>query len=247
MVACLALRHVPFEDVGLLAALFAERGWDLRYLDVGTDAIDEFAIMDADLVVALGGPISVNDVGQYPFLEAEIRALRARLAADRPTLGVCLGAQLIARALDAEVSKAPAREIGWAPIALTDAGRDSVLAPLTDVPVLHWHGENVALPDGAKRLAHTDVCPNQAFALGSRILGLQFHLEVDPDRLEPWLVGHTVELGVAGIDPVTIREQAIRFGPATVKSGRRVLSTWLDGAGIDARPPDHGRAVDASD
>jgi GMP synthase (glutamine-hydrolysing) len=230
MSACIAIRHLAFEDVGLMSSLLAERGLAVRYLDAGIDRFDAAEISGAALVVVLGGPIGVYEEDQYPFLRDELAALRARLDARRPTLGVCLGAQLIARALGAAVAPGPQKEIGWGPIALSDAGRTSVLAPFERVPVLHWHGDNAALPASAIALASTPACPVQAFAISSTVLGLQFHIEADPARIEQWLIGHTVELGKAGIDPRDIRKQAAEFGPLTAKAGRDALAGWLNQA-----------------
>mgnify|MGYP000852619070 FL=1 len=227
---CIAIRHVAFEDAGVLADVLAARGWSLDYCEAGVEAIDARRIEAADLLVILGGPIGVYETREYPFLVDEIDALRARLAADRPTLGVCLGAQMIAAALGARVAPGPAKEIGYAPVALTQEGARSALAPLSGEQVLHWHGDNLDLPEGCARLAFTEACPVQAFSSGPRILGLQFHIEARATRIEQWLIGHAVELGRASIDPVFLRKQACEIGPATEAIGRRVLEAWLDGA-----------------
>jgi GMP synthase (glutamine-hydrolysing) len=229
---CLALRHVAFEDAGLLDRVLAGRGIALGYLDVGVDTLDPNRIGAADLLLILGGPIGVYETREYPFLVAEIAAVGARLKADRPTLGICLGAQLMAAALGARVAPGPAKEIGYAPVDLTEAGRHSVLAALDGVPVLHWHGDNLELPDHAARLASTNVCPVQAFSIGVRALGLQFHIEAEPRRIERWLIGHAVELGKAGIDPGLVRQQVSRFGDATAAAGRDVFTSWLASVGL---------------
>jgi len=226
--SCIALRHVAFEHAGLIADCLAARGRQLTQIEVGCEPLDRAAIVDADLLVVLGGPIGVYETDDYPFLGPEIEAIAARLAAERPTLGVCLGAQLIAAALGARVAPGPAKEIGYAPITLTEAGARSVLAPFANADVLHWHGDNFDLPPGAERLASTAVCPNQAFAIGHHTLGLQFHIETPPEEIEAWLIGHTVELGKVGIKPGTIRAQAARSGAATAQAGRRVIDAWLD-------------------
>lgn len=230
MTSCIALRHLAFEDAGLLGDSLAERGVSLSYVDVGVDPLDKAALVAADLLVVLGGPIGVYETDEYPFLIEEIAAIRARLDAQKLTLGVCLGAQLIAAALDARVAPGPAKEIGYAPIDLTDAGRRSVLAPFDGVNVLHWHGDNLDLPPGAERLASTEVCPTQAFTIGTHVLGLQFHIETKPQKLESWLIGHAAELSKAGILPSTLRAQAAKSGTATAAAGRHVLDAWLDGA-----------------
>jgi GMP synthase (glutamine-hydrolysing) len=226
MPTCIAIRHVAFEDLGLLG-----RGFSLRYLEAGIDDIDATTLVAPDLVVVLGGPIGVYEEDLYPFLRGELAANRARMEAAKPTLGVCLGAQLMAKALGARVAPGPQKEIGWAPLALTAAGRASVLHAFETTPVLHWHGDNFELPANAIRLASTSACPNQAFASGRNLLGLQFHIEVDPARIEQWLIGHTVELAKAGIDPCELRRQAATLGRATAERGRAALAAWLDGVG----------------
>ena len=157
MTTCIALRHLAFEDAGLFGDILAERGIDLSYVDVGLGSLDKGALAEADLLVVLGGPIGVYETQEYPFLLDEIAALRARIDRRRPTLGICLGAQLIATALDARVAPGPAKEIGYAPIDLTVAGKRSVLAPFEGVDVLHWHGDNLDLPANAERLASTII------------------------------------------------------------------------------------------
>lgn len=230
MATCIALRHVAFEDAGLFGDVLAARGIDLSYIEVGLGPLDKKVVTKADLLVVLGGPIGVYETDEYPFLLEEIPALRARLDAQRPTLGICLGAQMIAVALGARVAPGPVKEIGYAPIDLTEAGKLSVLAPLEGVDVLHWHGDNLGLPHGAERLASTKHCPTQAFTIGSHVLGLQFHIETKPEVLESWLIGHALELSKAGISPSSLRKQAAKAGEATAVAGRRVLESWLAGA-----------------
>jgi GMP synthase (glutamine-hydrolysing) len=220
---------VAFEDAGLLGDVLAAHGIRLSYVEAGLGSLDRKAVTQADLLVVLGGPIGVYETDLYPFLLDEISALRARLDERRPTLGICLGAQLIAAALGACVAPGPAKEIGYAPIDLTEAGKRSILAPFDGVDVLHWHGDNLDLPPGAERLAFTTHCPTQAFSIGAHVLGLQFHIETKPQALESWLIGHAVELSNAGISPSSLRAQAAKSGEATAAAGRRVLESWLTG------------------
>jgi len=226
--SCLAVRHVAFEDLGLLGPLVSARGYDIRYHDAGIERFDACTLLSADLVVVLGGPIGVYECETYPFVTDEIAAVAARLHSNKPILGICLGAQMMAAALGARVAPGPVKEIGYAPLTLTGPGRSSVLAPLGASPVLHWHGDNCDLPTGCERLASTAHCPVQAFSRTPTQLALQFHLETDPARLESWLVGHTVELGKAGIDPRKLRDEARQVGPALREVGSNVLSAWLE-------------------
>ncbi|WP_338566718.1 glutamine amidotransferase [Microbacterium paraoxydans] len=222
-----AVRHVPFEDLGILAPLLAERGYETTLLDAGIDELDADAVAGADLLIVLGGPIGVYDDDRYPFLRSSKAAVAARLDSGGATLGVCLGAQLLAESLGAAVRPTGAVEIGFGPLTLTPEGRESVLAPLDGEPVLHWHGDEFAIPAGAQSLAHTPGFPHQAFAVG-RTLGLQFHLEADHRTIERWLIGHAHELHHNGIDPRVIREQARALGPRLETLATRVLTDWLD-------------------
>jgi GMP synthase (glutamine-hydrolysing) len=226
--SCLIIAHVAFEDAGLLAPIVAERGYAISYLQAGVDRIDAATLCAPDLLVVMGGPIGVYERDAYPFLASEITSIAARLVADRPTLGICLGAQLMAAALGAGVAPGPARELGWAPLALTPAAGNSPLAVLATTPVLHWHGDNCELPAGCERLASTASCPVQAFRRGPLQLALQFHLEVDAAKFERWLIGHTVELAKAGIDPRMLRAQAQAHAAATAAAGRALFTRWLD-------------------
>ena len=184
MKSALAMRHVHFEDLGTLAPVLERLGYEIRYVDVPDGALGSADLLRPDLVVCLGGPIGAYETDAYPFLGEELAALEGRLARSRPTLGICLGSQLMARALGARVYPTGTKEIGFAPLRLTAAGRDSCLAPLgDDGAVLHWHGDTFDLPVGAVHLARTDVCENQAFSVGEHALALQFHVEVSPGDL----------------------------------------------------------------
>ncbi|MFD9700150.1 glutamine amidotransferase [Lentzea sp. NPDC059081] len=218
-----AVRHLAFEDLGLIDPVLRDHGYAVRYLDAGVDEIDPGVFLSAGLLVVLGGPIGANDGDRYPVVDQEIAALRPRLAAGLPTLGICLGAQLIARALGATVAPSGVTEIGYGPLTLT---ADSVLAPLAGVPVLHWHNDRFAIPAGAVHLASTPSCDNQAFSHGSA-LALQFHLETPATDVERWLIGHAEALSAAGIDPADLRRAAAEHGPALTAAAGEVLRGWL--------------------
>ena len=230
---CLVIRHVAFEDLGLLGPLLAARRYDVRYLEAGVEPLEPNTLTAPDLVVVLGGPIGVYEAEIYPFITDEVAAVAVRLRANKPMLGICLGAQMMAAAIGGRVAPGPAKEIGWAPLMLTAAGKASLLGPLDAVPVLHWHGDNCKLPVGCELLASTALCPVQAFSRLPSQLALQFHIETEPTQIERWLIGHTVELGKAGIDPRSLRDQARLHGAATAAAGRAVLSAWLDSVAMD--------------
>lgn len=225
---CLVIRHVAFEDLGVFADSLASRGFELHHLQAGVDEATEADWLNTDLAIVLGGPIAAWETDRYPWLDRQTSLLRARLAAGGATLGICLGAQLIASALGARVYPGPVKEIGWAPVSLSPAGLAGPLRALDGVPVLHWHGDTFDLPEGSALLASTAHTPHQAFEAGGHVLGLQFHPEVDPRHVEAWLIGHTGELAQAGIDLATLRADTARFGTAPASAGRTLMSAWLD-------------------
>jgi GMP synthase (glutamine-hydrolysing) len=229
MKTLVALRHVPFEDLGSLAPIAERLGYQVTYYEVGVGDLTALKNQSIDLLVVLGGPIGAYDDALYPYLADELAFIQQRLQLQQPILGICLGAQLMARALGAAVAPMGHKEIGFAPLTLTSAGQQSVLKSLnTDVAVLHWHGDQFALPQGCHSLATTPLCPYQAFALGHYALALQFHLEVDIQRLEQWLIGHSAELNQAGINPHTLRQQAQIHESALTQAASQVLSAWLN-------------------
>jgi len=209
--------------------VLAQRGYRAEYREAGVSPPTAADWRDAALVVVLGGPIGVYEADRYPWLAHEIAGLRERLGRRLPTLGICLGAQLMAAALGARVYPGPVKEIGWGELALTDAGHRSCLAALGDAPVLHWHGDTFDLPEGATRLASTALTPNQAFAVGDHALALQFHVEADGAAIEPWLIGHTCELGQAGVSVNALRARSIEVATRAAQAGAQALGAWLDG------------------
>ena len=225
MKTAIAIRHVAFEDLGDFAPILLEHGYAIHILDAGVDALDTQATRQADLLIVLGAPIGAFDEALYPFLHDELSLLQHRLANQQPTLGICLGAQLMARALGAAVAPMGHKEIGYAPLSFIEP--HSVLAPLGEIPVLHWHGDQFAIPHGASRLAASALCPNQAFALGHYALGLQCHLEADARQIERWLISHALELQQTGVNPQTIRQHAQVHGDTLHTAASAVLSNWL--------------------
>lgn len=225
-----AIRHVHFEDLGAFEAVLTAAGYRVHYYDIGLNELWTLDAIQPDLVIVLGGPIGVYETDAYPFLSEEIDLLKARLAANRPTFGICLGAQLIAAALGAKVKPSGIKEIGLLPLTLTVDGEAGPLRHLTSVPVLHWHGDMFEIPQRAARLAETPLCRNQAFAIGPNILGVQFHPEADTAAgFERWLVGHACELAGAKIDARTLRQDAQACAGALHQAGRAMFSEWLKG------------------
>lgn len=226
--SAVGVRHVHFEDLGAFAPALEGHGYEIAYVDAGRDDLSSAAADQADLLIILGGPIGAYEDDLYPVLKDELALIQRRLARRQPLLGVCLGAQLIARALGAEVYPAPAQEIGWSVLDLTAAGRESPLAALQEVAVLHWHGDTFDLPAGAMRLASTPMCLNQAFSFGPRALALQFHPEVTAASFERWLIGHACEIAAAaGVSAPQLRAQAQTFAAASAAAGQGCIDAWL--------------------
>lgn len=227
MKTAVVFRHVPFEDLDSLSETLLAKGYRWRCIDTPVQSLSSFDALKDDLLIVLGGPIGVYEQHLYPFLETELRIIRERLAAGKPVLGICLGAQLMASALGAHVASMGVKEIGYAPVTVSDSA-PAYFAPLHNLPVLHWHGDSFEIPESGTLLASSDVCENQAFSVGDFALGFQFHLEVTAAGLESWLVGHASELSHAGVDPRTLREDATRYSARLSSAARQVVGHWLD-------------------
>lgn len=225
-----AVRHLAFEDLGLIEPILRDLGHEVRVLHAPLDDLTAVTPGPGDLLIVLGGPIGAYEEARYPFLSAELKMIERALAKGARVLGICLGAQLLARVLGARVYPGAVAEIGFAPLTLTSAGRASPLRWLEGVPVLHWHGDSFDLPAGSERLASTPAYQNQAFRVGRQALGLQFHAEARPEALESWLVGHAHELAAKRKDLEVLRHDATRFGPAFSAAGSTLLLEWIQDA-----------------
>ena len=183
----LAFRHVPFEHLGLIAPALEAHGVSFEYVDLFREPSVTPGLDSAAGLIFMGGPMSAND--NLPFLATELRLIEGAVAAGKPVLGVCLGAQLIAKALGARVYPNEAKEIGWFPVYWTkECAGDSLFGKFNEPEtVFHWHGETFDLPEGARLLAWSDACLRQAFRFGRNVCGIQFHLEVTPEMIADWL------------------------------------------------------------
>jgi GMP synthase-like glutamine amidotransferase len=172
-------QHVPFEGLGSIEPWLQNAGYEIsstQFFDSG--GLPE--IGDIDLLVIMGGPMSVNDETEHPWLVKEKNFIRSAVEAGKPVLGICLGAQLIANVMGCKVFPNSVKEIGWFPVEAVESENASVLRFPEETIVFHWHGETFNLPKGAVQLAKSKGCENQAFQIGRNVIGLQFHLETTP-------------------------------------------------------------------
>ncbi len=189
MAKVLVLQHVAYEILGTLNPLLKKRGIRIRYVNFGRNPTEQPRLAGYQGLIVLGGPMNVDQITNYPHLKTEVELIKAAIDQQIPTLGICLGAQLIARALGAKVYPNPAKEIGWYPVSLTEAGQqDHVLGTFQATEtIFQWHNDTFEIPKGAQHLASSPSCPNQAFRYADNIYGVQFHLEVDQAMIERWL------------------------------------------------------------
>ncbi|HLI83516.1 MAG TPA: type 1 glutamine amidotransferase [Bryobacteraceae bacterium] len=204
-------RHVRHEGLGLIEPVLRRRGFEILCADLYRPGAESPETRDAAGLIFMGGPMSAND--PLPYLQREMEIMREAAGRGQPVLGVCLGAQLLAKALGAQVRRNPLPEIGWFPVELTEAGAaDSLLSAMNrSETVLQWHNDTFDLPEGAVQLARSERCANQAFRVGPNLYGFQYHLEATPEMIADWCAqdaqcGDARELDTP-IDPQHNRER----------------------------------------
>jgi GMP synthase (glutamine-hydrolysing) len=233
MKSALVVRHVAFEDLGTFAAVLDRAGYRVTWHEAGQAPLAGRHGIDAHLLVVLGGPIGAYDAGEYPCIAEEIDLVRRRLAADAPTLGICLGSQIMAAALGAKVYPGTAgKEIGWGPVELTARGAAGPLGEIANTAVLHWHGDTFDLPPGSTLLASTGRYVHQAFSVGRCGLALQYHPEVSAVGLESWFIGHAAEISATpGVSVAQLRADTARYAALLAENGPRFFARWLEEVG----------------
>lgn len=189
------IEHVAFEGPAAIETWAKDRGYNLRR--TGIFSGDQFPpVEEVDLIVDMGGPMGVYDEVLYPWLVKEKEYLRRAIDSGCGILGICLGAQLLAEVLGGTVTKNPQREIGWFPVTLTT---DGLSAPVCkglpeQFTAFHWHSDTFSIPSGATCIASSEACAHQGFAVDSRLVGLQFHLETTPDSMECLMANCAAEM-----------------------------------------------------
>lgn len=230
----LVFQHVPYEPLGTLDPLLKEAGFRIRYVNFGRDPEHRPSLEGYSALIVLGGPMNSDEIDTFPNLIHEVEIIREAVERDISVLGICLGAQLLAKALGGTVSRNEVREIGWFDVELTAAGeQDPVLSTFERrQEVFQWHEDGIGLPPGAVRLAGSSASHVQAFRFGDHAYGFQFHLEVDESLIERWLTVPENQATLADeaghTDPDRIRAQTPdRIGPLRELS-RDTFSRWVD-------------------
>ena len=221
------LQHDPSIHLGNIGPVLVEHGYELRIVDASSEDVTAIDPAEADLVVVLGGEMGAYQTDEFPFLQAERDLLRARLEAERPTLGVCLGAQLMAGALGQRVYRGDTTQIGYRRVEPTEAGADSPIRHFDGVPVVEWHGDTFELPEEATLLASSSDYSNEAFAIGDFALAVQFHPEVTDEMHEAWVADGYNELDELAIDPEALRRDRELHSARMQEASRAAFSEWL--------------------
>ncbi len=237
----LVFQHVPYEPLGTLDPLLKESGFRIRYVNFGREPESRPELENYEALIVLGGPMNSDQIDTYPNLLTEVDIIREALDRDMSILGICLGAQLLAKALGGSVSRNARREIGWCDVELTEAGRnDPVLeafAPRQEV--FQWHEDGISLPPDAVSLASSEISPVQAFRYGEHAYGFQFHLEASLPLIERWLAvpDHRGTLAdeVGNIDPGAIRERADTAVEPLQKLSRQTFGRWIERFDMEPR------------
>lgn len=230
----LVFQHVPYEPLGTLDPLLKDSGFRIRYVNFGREPDSRPSLEGYEALIVLGGPMNSDQIDSYPNLITEVDVIREAVDRNMSVLGICLGAQLLAKALGGTVSRNAVREIGWHDVEVTEQGlQDAVLSGFApSQEVFQWHEDGMTLPPGADLLASSPASPVQAFRYGEHIYGFQFHLEANRPLIERWLTvpAHqaTLQEEQGCVDPAAIRDQAdAAIGPLEQLS-RETFSRWIE-------------------
>ena len=230
----LVFQHVAHQILGTLDPLLRQAGFRIRYVNFGRDPDARPELDGYDGLVVLGGPMNADETDAHPHLAHEIEVIGEAIARERPMLGICLGAQLLARALGSPVERAPTHEVGWYDVAMSDAARDdAILGHFEPVERLfQWHEDTFDVPTTGVHLASSEICPNQAFRVGDRAYGFQFHLEADGQLIERWLATPehraALEQSGASFDPERIRTETAACVDRQQEIARRAFGGFIE-------------------
>jgi GMP synthase (glutamine-hydrolysing) len=237
----LVFQHVPYEPLGTLDPLLREAGFRIRYVNFGRNPEERPALDKYAALIVLGGPMNSDQIESHPNLKTEVELIREATDRDMSVLGICLGAQLLAKALGGSVSRNPIREVGWFDVELTEeGGADPVLSTFAPCQqVFQWHEDGITLPDNCVHLASSPASKVQAFRHGEHAYGFQFHLEVDSSLIERWLSvqenQRVLDDERGTIDRDAIRAQTVESVAALEAMSKETFTRWIERFEISPR------------
>jgi GMP synthase (glutamine-hydrolysing) len=223
----LVVQHFASGGLGNLEPVLTDRGYTVTTIQADAETLSGLDPHEHDLLIVLGSTDGVYEGLDY--MAPEIDLVRRRLAAAKPTLGVCFGAQVIASALGKPVYRGNGDEIGYRRITPTEAGLSSPVRHFDGIPVAQWHGDTFELPDGVTLLASSEQYENQAFAVGSHALAVQFHPELTPEMHETWVAESQLELQRNGLTDAAMHAERDEHAPAAQDASKAMFAEWLDG------------------
>lgn len=223
------LQHHPEVTLGNLEPVLRGHGYDIRIVDATRDDVSAIDPAEADLLIVLGGHQGAYETELHPHIAKELTLIRARIDAELPIFGVCLGAQLMAASLGERVYKGERPDISYRSIEPTEAGLASAIRHVVGVPMLEWHGDTFDLPNRVTRLAGSAAYSNEAFAIGNYALAVQFHPEVTDEMHQQWTDDTRRLLDDEGIDLDDWHRLRERHNPAMQEASRAMFGEWLEG------------------
>lgn len=235
----IVFKHVAHEVLGTLNPQLKKRGFRIRYVNFDRDPDARPTLDRYDGLIILGGYMGVYEADQYPHIKVEMQLIEEALRKNIPILGICLGAQLLAHALGADVRKNHEKEIGWYDISMTEAGKQDPLFGhfRAKEKIFQLHGDTFDIPKSAKHLAYSELCLGQAFSYGQNAYGIQFHLEVDQAMIDRWLElpENIEEMKNSGgkISEEKMREDSLKYLQHSIQLSKGMFQKFLDLFGVE--------------
>lgn len=227
-----AFQHVGYEDLGSLEQVLLDMGADIRYICGRRESLKVLDPKKPDVLIILGGPMGLYETDEYPYLLDEVELVKKRIELDLPTLGICLGAQIIAKALGANVYKgAQGQEIGFHHINVNHQGLKTPLRHLDGAmtQMMHWHSDTFDLPEDVTHLAESDLYKNQAYKYKNNVMAVQCHPEISEKKLALWVDKDRADLDeIPGLTVEKILDDASQYGQILKSQARLFLTEWLE-------------------